>query len=88
MFTYVNNPDGTTTKQNNLERTFTQDYLDDYGDFLKEIYSPQSEAEIRASIYTPDVVSAQERATAIELEMNAIEADITNIDADVEAELA
>ena len=30
LFTYVNNPDGTTTKTNNLENTFAQDYIDNF----------------------------------------------------------
>lgn len=75
IFTYVNNPDGTTTKENNLVKTFVSDYEDNYGDIvsvLKGIYGQDTAEEARAKIYTPDVKSAEDKATQIELEMNAL----------------
>ena len=75
IFTYVNNPDGTKTKENNLVKTFVSDYEDNYGDIVKiltDIYNPDTAEEARNKIYTPEVRQAEERATAIELEMNAL----------------
>jgi len=96
IFTTVNNPDGTpvkdangnTVKQNNLVNQFTSDYLDDYGTFLKSIYTPQTQAEVTSAIYTPEVQQAQGKATSYETEMNAIEKDIDAIEKDVEKELS
>lgn len=34
IFTYVNNPDGTRTKENKLESSFVSDYEDNYGDIV------------------------------------------------------
>ncbi len=63
IWTYSNNPDGTPVKQNNLENQFASDYLDDYGTFLKSIYTPQTQEEVTNAIYTQDVKDAQEKAT-------------------------
>ncbi len=84
VFTYINNPDGTPVKVNNLENTFANDYLDDYGTFLKSIYTPQTQEEVKNAIYTQDVRDAQDKATSIEDELNAIEKDINSIKKDVE----
>lgn len=91
----MNNPDGTPVKdengepvvENNLVKTFTQDYLDDYGDFLREIYKPETMEEINAKIYTPDVKMAQDKASEIEIELNAIEKDINSIEDDIDKEI-
>lgn len=87
IFSYVNNPDGTSTKVNNLENTFAQDYIDNFGNAIKQLYAVQTPEQIRAIIYTDDVKKAQDKATEIELSMNEIEKQIDNVDADVEKEL-
>ena len=91
IFTYINNPDGTKVKQNNLEQSFVSDYNDNYSDIVKiltDIYKPDTAAEARAKIYTPEVRQAEEKATAIELEMNKI-SDIKDwIEKDLEKEYA
>lgn len=87
VFTYVNNPDGTTTKVNNLEKTFAEDYLDNFADEIKKMYAVQTPEQIRAIIRTPDVVAAEEKATEIELSMNELEKQIDQVDADVENEM-
>ena len=88
IWTYSNNPDGTPVKQNNLENQFASDYLDDYGTFLKSIYTPQTQEEVTNAIYTQDVKDAQEKATWYEVELNAIEKDMDAIEKDVEKELS
>lgn len=87
IWTYVNNPDGTRVKENSLENQFTNDYLDDYGAFLKSVYTPQTQAEVTAAIYTQDVKDAQNKATSYETELNSIEKDMDTIEKDVEKEL-
>jgi hypothetical protein len=80
IFTYVNNPDGTRTQENNLTKSFVSDYEDNYGDIVKilrDIYNPDTAEEARNAIYTQDVRNAEEKATAIELEMNKLD-DIIN----------
>ena len=89
IFTYVNNPDGTRTKENKLVSSFVSDYEDNYGDIvavLKWIYGGNTAQEARDAIYTPDVRQAEAKATEIELQMNAIDDQIQAIDADVEKE--
>ena len=91
IFTYINNPDGTKVKQNNLEQSFVSDYNDNYSDIVKiltDIYKPDTAAEARAKIYTPEVRQAEEKATAIELEMNKISDTISGIEKDLEKEYA
>lgn len=66
VFTYTNNPDGTTTKVNNLEKTFAEDYLDNFADEIKKMYAVQTPEQIRAIINTPDVVAAEDKAFDIE----------------------
>jgi len=87
VFTYINNPDGTPVKVNNLENTFAQDYIDNFGDTIKQMYAVQTPEEIRAIINTPDVVAAQDKATEIELTMNELEKQIDQVDTDVENEM-
>lgn len=88
IFTYSNNPDGTLVKTNNLEKQFAEDYLGDYGEFLKSLFTVQSPEQIRSAIYTPDVQQAQEKATEIELRMNEIEKNMDSVDDDVDKEMA
>jgi len=88
IWTYKNNPDGTQVKENNLEKQFSQDYLDDYGDFLREIYKVDSPETINSKIRTQAVVDAETRATEYETELNAIEKDINAIEKDVDKELS
>lgn len=88
IFTYTNNPDGTSVKVNNLENTFATDYKDNFGEFIKSMYKVQTPEEIRAIIYTPDVQQAEEKAKSIELDMNKVDDSIAQVDKDVEKELA
>jgi hypothetical protein len=88
VFTYVNNPDGTKTKVNHLENSFSNDFQDNFGEIIKQMYQVQTPEQIRAIIRTPDVVQAEEKASAIELTMNELEKQIANIDTDVEKELS
>lgn len=88
VFTYINNPDGTSTKVNNLEKTFAEEYMDNFGDVIKKMFTVQTPEEIRAIIYTDDVKQAQDKATEIELTMNELEKQIDAVDKDVEKELA
>lgn len=87
VFTYVNNPDGTSTKVNNLEKTFAEDYMDNFADTIKKMFVVQTPEQIRAAIYTDDVKQAQDKASEIELSMNEIEKQMDNVDADVDAEM-
>lgn len=73
---------------NNLEKTFAEDYLGNYGAFLEDLFKTQSAEEIRAIIYTPDVREAEAKATEYEEEMNQIEADMEEVDRIVAEELA
>lgn len=88
IFTYTNNPDGTPVKVNNLENTFAQDYIDNFGEEIKKLYAVQTPEQIRAIINTPDVIAAQDKATQIELSMNEIEKQIEAVDKSVEEEMA
>jgi hypothetical protein len=88
IFTYTNNPDGTPVKVNNLEESFKSDFEDNFGDFIKQMYAVQTPDQIRAIIYTPDAQQANDKATAIELEMNELEKQIDNVDSDVDKEMA
>lgn len=90
IFTNINNPDGTKVKKNNLQDSFVSDYEDNYGDIvqvLRDIYSPQGQ-NARDAIYTPEVRQAEERATAIELQMNQLSDTIEWIDKDIDKEYA
>lgn len=95
VFTYINNPDGTPVKdasgnpvkQNNLEKTFAEDYMDNFGDTIKKMFAVQTPEQIRAAIYTDDVKQAQDKASEIELTMNELEKQMDNVDADVDAEM-
>lgn len=91
IFTYINNPDGTKVKQNNLEQSFVSDYNDNYGDIVKiltDIYNPDTAQEARDKIYTPEVRQAEDRATEYELKMIAKLDEMAMIDKDVEKEMA
>lgn len=88
VWTYTNTPDGTPVKVNNLEKTFADDFDDNFGEVIKQMYAVQTPEQIRAIINTPDAVAAQEKATQIELSMNELEKQMENIDSDVDKELA
>ena len=88
VFTYINNPDGTSTKVSNIEKTFAEDYMDNFGEVIKNMYKVQTPEEIRAIIYTDDVKQAQDKASEIELTMNKLEKQMDNVDDDVDKELA
>lgn len=78
---YTVNPDG--TKTNNLQKTYEEQFMEDFSDLFKV----QSVADIIAQVKTADVIEAETKANKYEDEMNALEADIAKIDKDVEAEL-
>lgn len=89
IFTTINNPDGSKVVKNNLQDAFVSDYEDNYSDIvqtLRDIYNPDSAQQARDAIYTPEVRQAEDKATAIELQMNALSDTIANIDSDVEKE--
>ena len=91
IFTYVNNPDGTKTKENNLVKTFVSDYNDNYSDIVKiltDIYNPDTAEEARNKIHTPEVRQAEDRATEYELKMIAKLDEMAMIDKDVEKEFS
>ncbi len=88
LFTYVNNPDGTTKKVNNLEETFKNDFLDNFAEEIKKMFTVQTPEQIRAIIRTPDVVSAEDNAFEYEGKINEIDKQIEASDAEVEARLA
>lgn len=70
---YSNDAQG--NKVNNVEQSFTEDYLGNFGTFLKSLFTVQTPEQVKAAIYTDDVQQAQDKATSIELELNQIEAD-------------
>lgn len=89
IFTTINNPDGTKVVKNNLQDSFVEDYEDNYGDIvqiLRDIYNPDSAQQARDAIYTPEVRDAEDRATAIEFEMNRLDDTINWIDKDLDKE--
>lgn len=88
LFTYVNNPDGTTKKVNNLEETFKNDFLDNFAEEIKKMFTVQTPEQIRAIIRTPDVVSAEDKAFEYEGKINEIDKQIEASDAEVEARMA
>lgn len=67
--------DAQWNKVNNVKQSFTEDYLGNFGTFLKSLFTVQTPEQIRSVIYTDDVQQAQDKATSIELELNQIEAD-------------
>lgn len=67
--------DSQGNKVNNVEQSFTEDYLGNFGTFLKSLFTVQTPEQIKSAIYTDDVKQSQDKATSIELEMNQIEAD-------------
>jgi hypothetical protein len=91
IFTYTNNPDGTPVKTNNLEKQFAEQYEEDHPDIIeliKSTFNTPSYAEMQAQINTPEVKALQDKATAIESEMNGLQTDMESVDKDVEKELA
>lgn len=66
VFTYVNNPDGTTTKTNNLEKTFAEDYMDNFKEAIQQMFTVQTPEQIRAIIRTPDAAQAEDKAFELE----------------------
>lgn len=90
IFTYVNNPDGTSVKVNKLEQNFADQYNEDHPDIvelLKSVYDTPTYAEMQAQINTPEVISAQDKASAIETEMNSLQTAMDSVDKDVEKEM-
>lgn len=81
---WTTNTDG--TKVNNLEKSIADDYTDNFGEFIKTMYKVYTPAEITAIIRTPDVVSAEDKAFAIEKSINEIDKQIANIDSEVDTE--
>ena len=81
---WTTNTDG--TKVNNLEKSIADDYTDNFGEFIKSMYKVYTPAEITAIIRTPDVVSAEDKAFAIEKSINELDKQIANIDSEVDTE--
>ena len=73
VFTYVNNPDGTTTKTNNLEKTFAEDYMDNFKEAIQQMFTVQTPEQIRAIIRTPDAAQAEDKAFEIEWKIDEID---------------
>ena len=91
IFTYVNNPDWTPVKVNNLEKQFTEQYSEDHPDIveqLKKIYATPSYDEMISKINTPEVKSIQDKASSIEWELNTLKTAMESVSKDVETELA
>jgi len=90
IFTYVNSPDGTPVKVNKLEQNFADQYNEDHSDIvalLKSVYDTPTYAEMQAQINTPEVISAQDKASAIETEMNSLQTAMDSVDKDVDKEM-
>ena len=81
---WTTNTDG--TKVNNLEKSIADDYTDNFGEFIKSMYKVYTPAEITAIIRTPDVVSSEDKAFAIEKSINELDKQIANIDSEVDTE--
>lgn len=81
---WTTNPDG--TKVNNLEKSIADDYTDNFGEFIKNMYKVYTPAEITAIIRTPDVVAAEDKALSIEKSINELDKQIANIDSEVDTE--
>ena len=91
IFTYVNNPDWTPVKVNNLEKQFVEQYSEDHPDIveqLKKIYATPSYDEMISKINTPEVKSIQDKASSIEWELNTLKTAMESVSKDVETELA
>lgn len=91
IFTYVNNPDWTPVKVNNLEKQFTEQYNEDHPDIveqLKKIYATPSYDEMISKINTPEVMAIQDKASSIEWELNTLKTAMESVSKDVETELA
>ena len=90
IFTYVNSQDGTPVKVNKLEQNFADQYNEDHPDIvelLKSVYDTPTYAEMQAQINTPEVISAQDKASAIETEMNSLQTAMDSVDKDVDKEM-
>lgn len=88
-FLYINNPDG--TKTNALEKNFADEYEEDYPDIvelIKSTFNTPSYEEMMSKINTPEVKAAQNKASAIETEMNDIQTAMEAVDKDVDKEMA
>jgi ribosomal protein S13 len=90
IFTEVKQPDGSIVKENNLVKTFKEQYEEDFHDLYKmmnDIYKPDTAEQVRNALFTPDVKMAEDKATKIELEMNNIQAQMDAVDKSVDAEM-
>ncbi len=87
VFTYVNNPDGTTTKTNNLEKTFAEDYMDNFKEAIQQMFTVQTPEQIRAIIRTPDAAQAEDKAFELEWKIDEIDKLIEESDKAVEESL-
>ena len=68
---YSNDAQG--NKVNNVEQSFTEDYLWDFWTFLKDLFKVKTVDEINAVIRTDEVKDAEAKADEYERELNAIE---------------
>ena len=73
---------------NNLETSFKNDFLDNFAEEIKKMFTVQTPEQIQAIIRTPDVVSAEDKAFELETQINGIDDQIKAVDKAIEAELA
>lgn len=82
---YSNDAQG--NKVNNVEQSFTEDYLWDFWVFLKDLFKVKTVDEINAVIRTDEVKDAEAKADEYERELNAIEEWGLEIEKRVRSEL-
>ena len=82
---YSNDAQG--NRVNNVEQSFTEDYLWDFWTFLKDLFKVKTVDEINAVIRTDEVKDAEAKADEYERELNAIEEWGLEIEKRVRSEL-
>ena len=83
IWTYTNNPDGTKVKTNNLENTFAEDYMDNFGTTIKDMFKVYTTEEINNIIRTPEVKEAEDKAFEYEKKIDDIDLLIEKSDKDI-----
>lgn len=79
--------DAQWNKVNNVKQSFTEDYLGNFGTFLKSLFTVQTPDQIQAIIRTDEVKDAEAKADEYERELNAIEEGWLEIEKRVRKEL-
>lgn len=79
--------DASGNRVNNVEQSFTEDYLGNFGTFLKSLFTVQTPEQINAAIKTQDVRDAEAKATEYESQLIAIENDMDIIEQTARKEL-